>query len=99
MDDVRENDQCLFYVAVSIILVTESKEELDSVTETIETIGKRNSVVIDTNYLKQREALNTAVKFSNRLYSYFVQSIVVSCCVYNIISLTFPIYPMKRNRG
>ena len=56
MNDVRENDQCLFYVAVSIILVAESEEELDSVTETIETIGKRNSVVIDTNYLKQREA-------------------------------------------
>lgn len=66
MDDVRENDQCLFYVAVSIILVAESKEELDSVTETIETIGKRNSVVIDTNYLKQREALNTALPIGVR---------------------------------
>ena len=66
MDDVRENDQCLFYVAVSIILVAESREELDSVTETIETIGKRNSVVIDTNYLKQREALNTALPIGVR---------------------------------
>lgn len=54
MDDVRENDQCLFYVAVTIIIVAESKEELESVTETIETIGKRNSVTIDTHYLKQR---------------------------------------------
>ena len=66
MNDVRENDQCLFYVAVSIILVAESEEELDSVTETIETIGKRNSVVIDTNYLKQREALNTALPIGVR---------------------------------
>ncbi len=66
MDDVRENDQCLFYVAVSIILIAESEEELDSVTETIETIGKRNSVVIDTNYLKQREALNTALPIGVR---------------------------------
>lgn len=66
MDDVRENDQCLFYTAVSIILVAESKEELDSVTETVETIGKRNSVVIDTHYLKQREALNTALPIGVR---------------------------------
>ncbi len=61
MDDVRENDQCLFYTAVSIILVAESKEELESVTETVETIGKRHSVTIDTHYLRQREALNTAL--------------------------------------
>lgn len=46
MDDVRENDQCLFYVAVTIIVMAESKKELDSICETIETIGKRNSCTI-----------------------------------------------------
>ena len=66
MDDVRENDQCLFYVAVTLIIVAESKEELESVTETVETIGKRNSVTIDTHYLKQREALNTALPIGVR---------------------------------
>ena len=66
MDDVRENDQCLFYAAVSIILVAESREELESVTETVETIGKRHSVIIDTHYLKQREALNTALPIGVR---------------------------------
>lgn len=66
MDDVRENDQCLFYVAVTVIIVAESKEELQSVTETVETIGKRNSVVIDTHFLKQREALNTALPIGVR---------------------------------
>ena len=38
MDDVRENDQCLFFVAVTIILMGETKEELESITETVETI-------------------------------------------------------------
>ena len=38
MDDVRENDQCLYYVAVTIILMADSKEELDSMTETVETM-------------------------------------------------------------
>lgn len=66
MDDVRENDQCLFFVGVTIILMAESKEELASVCETVETIGKRNSCVIDTHLLKQREALNTALPIGVR---------------------------------
>lgn len=66
MDDVRENDQCLYYVAVTIILMADTKEELDSMTETVETIGKRNSVTIEEHYLKQREALNTALPIGVR---------------------------------
>ena len=30
MDDVRENDQCLFYVAVTVILMAENMKELES---------------------------------------------------------------------
>jgi len=66
MDDVRENDQCLFYVAVTIILMADSKAELESICETVETIGKRNSCTIDVHYLKQREALNTALPIGVR---------------------------------
>ena len=81
MDDVRENDQCLFYVAVTIIIVAESKEELESITETVETIGKRNSVTIDTHFLKQREALNTALPIGVRqvetMRSMLTQSVAV----------------------
>jgi len=66
MDDVRENDQCLFYVGVTIILMADTMEELKSITETVETIGKRNSCVIDVHYLKQREALNTALPIGVR---------------------------------
>ena len=66
MDDVRENDQCLYYVSVTIILMADSKEELDSMTETVETIGKRNSVTIEEHYLKQRESLNTALPIGVR---------------------------------
>ena len=81
MDDVRENDQCLFYVAVTIIIVAETKEELESITETIETIGKRNSVTIDIHFLKQREALNTALPIGVRqvetMRSMLTQSVAV----------------------
>lgn len=48
------------------MMVADTKEELESITETVETIGKRNSVVIDTHYLKQREALNTALPIGVR---------------------------------
>jgi len=66
MDDVRENDQCLFYVAVTVILIADSKEELNSISETVETIGKRNGCNIDTHHLQQREALNTALPIGVR---------------------------------
>lgn len=66
MDDVRENDQCLFYVAVTIVLMADSKKDLDSICETVQTIGKRNSCTIDVHYLKQREALNTALPIGVR---------------------------------
>ena len=36
----------------------------------VETIGKRNSCTIDTHYLKQREALNTALPIGVRPVSY-----------------------------
>ena len=45
MDDVRENDQCLFFVGVTIILMAESKKELESVCETVETIGNRKKLI------------------------------------------------------
>ena len=66
MDDVAENDQRLFYVAVTIVLMADSKKELDSITETVEIIGKRHSCIIDRHYLKQREALNTALPIGVR---------------------------------
>lgn len=66
MDDVRENDQRLFYVAVTIIIKADTKEELEATEETLVTIGKRNSCQIEAHYLKQREALNTALPIGVR---------------------------------
>ena len=66
MDDVRENDQSLFFVGVDIVVTADSKEELERRCEAIESIGKRNSCVIDVHYLKQREALNSALPIGVR---------------------------------
>lgn len=81
MDDVRENDQCLFFVGVTVILMADTKEELDSITETVQTIGKRNSCTIEIHYLKQREALNTVLPIGVRqvetMRSMLTQSLAV----------------------
>ena len=66
MDDVRDNDQRLFYVSVTIVVAASSLEELNSITESVQAIGKGCSVTIDTHYLKQREALNTALPIGVR---------------------------------
>ena len=46
MDDVRENDQCLFFVGVTIILMAESKKELESVCETVRTLLTQSLAVL-----------------------------------------------------
>lgn len=66
MDDVRENDQRLFYVGVTILLIADSKEELEGICETVETIGMSRNCTIETHQLKQREALNTALPIGVR---------------------------------
>ena len=81
MDDVRENDQCLFYVAVTMILMADTIEELDSMTETVKTIGKSHGCIVEPHYLKQREALNTALPIGVRqvetMRSMLTQSLAV----------------------
>lgn len=57
----NKNNDFSTEISYAKILMAESKKELESVCETVETIGKRNSCTIDTHYLKQREAFNTAL--------------------------------------
>lgn len=52
LNDVNENDQCLFYVSVTILLMAKNKKELDSMTETVQAIGKSHGCLIDMHYLK-----------------------------------------------
>ena len=66
MNNVRENDESMFYTSVNIIVMADSKEELESACETIATIGKGNGVTIDTNQFMQREALNTVLPIGVR---------------------------------
>lgn len=69
MDDVRENDQNLFYVALNMIIMEDTKEELDSTTETIKNIGNGQMCQIETHYYQQMEAMNTVMPVGNRQVS------------------------------
>lgn len=66
MDDVRENDESLFFVGVTMVIMGKDKEELDSVMETVQTIARSSGCAIDTCDYKQREALNTTLPIGVR---------------------------------
>lgn len=69
MDDVRENDQNLFYVGVTMLVVADTKEELNSATETIKNIGNGAMCQIETHYYQQMEAVNTVMPVGTRQVS------------------------------
>lgn len=66
INNVRENDESMFYVGVTTVIVAKTKDELDSITKTIETIAKSAGCVIDICQYKQREALNTVLPIGVR---------------------------------
>lgn len=61
LDEVRENDANLFYMACNIVLFADGKDELKAVTETITTIAKRHGVTIANCMYQQREAFNSVL--------------------------------------
>lgn len=69
MDDIRDNDQSMFWTSVTIILTAETKEELDKATDTMKNIAKRRGFQMETHFLQQREALNTALPIGVRQVS------------------------------
>lgn len=69
MDDVRENDQNLFYVGVDMVIMADTKEELDSTTETLRNMGNGRMCQIEPHHYQQMEALNTVLPVGNRQVS------------------------------
>ena len=69
MDDVRENDQNLFYVGVNMIVMADTKEELESITETLRNMGNGRMCQIEPHYYQQMEALNTVLPVGGRQVS------------------------------
>ena len=69
MDDVRENDQNLFYVGVNLVIMADTKEELERITETLRNMGNGRMCQIEPHYYQQLEALNTVLPVGGRQVS------------------------------
>lgn len=64
--NVRENDESMFFVGVTMVVMAKTKDELDATTETVETVARSAGCAIDTCQYKQREALNTVLPIGVR---------------------------------
>lgn len=65
-DDIKENNQKLFWVGITIILVADSKEQLEGGVDYIKQIAEKRSMRINTYFDKQREGLATALPVGGR---------------------------------
>lgn len=93
MDDIRDNDQSMFWTSVTIILTAEGKDELDKATDTMKKIAKRRGFQMETHLLQQREALNTALPIGVRQVSTMrtlVTSELGALIPFNVQELSLP---------
>ena len=66
MNNVRENDESLYYVSVTMIVMADDRDELQSICETVDSIAKGAGCAVDTCMYKQREAVNTTLPIGVR---------------------------------
>ena len=66
MNNVRENDESLYYVSVTMIVMADDRDELESICETVDSIAKGAGCAVDTCMYKQREAVNTTLPIGVR---------------------------------
>ena len=66
MNNVRENDESLYYVSVTMIVMADDRDELESICETVDSISKGAGCAVDTCMYRQREAVNTTLPIGVR---------------------------------
>lgn len=66
IENVKEDDQKMFYVSVTIVVFAETQEELNGAIQSIKRVGSGAGVKIEEHWLKQREAFNTALPLGVR---------------------------------
>lgn len=67
LEDLTERGQRLFYVLITIAHIADSKEELDSDTESLLAIGRIHECRFGVPYFNQIDVLRTALPFGARL--------------------------------
>lgn len=69
LDDLRESDQKMFLGSVNIVVVSDTKDELEDAVVALESTAGGFSCNIATAELQQREALNTVLPYGCRQIS------------------------------
>lgn len=95
MDEFNENDQKLFFVGVTIIIMSEAKETLQSMKHSIMNIARGAGCRVEEHYLKQREAINTALPIGVRQVDTMRSMFTRSCCAL----LPFRIQELVKENG
>ncbi|MBR4079040.1 MAG: DUF87 domain-containing protein, partial [Christensenellaceae bacterium] len=66
LDDLTTRDQRLMFAVVTLVHIADSKEELDSDTETLQSIARKHLCQLTTLNWQQAEGLNTVLPFGLR---------------------------------
>ena len=66
LDDLTTRDQRMMFAVMTIVLTADTKEQLDSDTETLFTIGRQNLCQFATLKHQQMDGLNTALPYGVR---------------------------------
>jgi len=66
LDDLTTRDQRLMFAVVTLVHLADSKEELDSDTETLQSIARKHLCQLTTLNWQQAEGLNTVLPFGLR---------------------------------
>lgn len=66
LDDLTTRDQRMMFGAMTVVLTADTKEQLDSDTETLFTIGRQNLCQFATLKHQQMDGLNTALPYGIR---------------------------------
>lgn len=66
MDDMRDNDINAMFVSCTIIVLGDSDKELEQNVKSFKTICKQNGLKVEECYMKQREAISTALPLGKK---------------------------------
>ncbi len=66
MDDVRDNDQKMFWIGTSYVLIADDKKSLDNAVSSVNLVLEHAGFQSDTYVMRQREGLNTVLPIGVR---------------------------------
>lgn len=63
---LQSTDENLYFCGISILITADSKQELDNITESLQTIAAGNSMTLSIHWLRQMDAFKTTLPVAGR---------------------------------